>query len=270
MSVAAIPEMVLRLPPEDRAAAVAPVAVSIQGVSRVFAGGGRRLVALHRVSLDLARGEFVCLLGASGSGKSTLLNLVAGLDRPTVGRIETRNARTTLIFQEAALFPWLTVAANVELALRLRGLSRPARRARAAELLQLVRLQAFADRRPHQLSGGMRQRAALARALAQDADILLMDEPFGSLDAMSRDLLHDELERIWREKQLTVLFVTHNAREAVRLADRVVLLSGRPGRVAAEFAVSLPRPRRIESAELASVAAAITDRLRAEVFRAGH
>jgi len=257
------------LDPVDDAAA-APVAVSIRGVSKVFAAGRSRLIALHQVSLDLAQGEFVCLVGASGCGKSTVLNLVAGLDRPTLGYLDTGGARTTLLFQEAALFPWLTVAGNVDLALRLRGVQSAERRERIAELLSLVRLGGFADRRPHELSGGMRQRAALARALAQDADVLLMDEPFGALDAMTRDLLHDELERIWRERRLTVLFVTHNVREAVRLADRVVLFTTRPGRVADEFPVRLPRPRRIESAELAAVAAEITDRLRLEVLQPGH
>jgi NitT/TauT family transport system ATP-binding protein len=175
-----------------------------------------------------------------------------------------------LLFQEAALFPWLTVAGNVDLALRLRRIPKSARRDRVAELLTLVRLGGFADRRPHELSGGMRQRAALARALAQDADVLLMDEPFGALDAMTRDLLHDELERVWRDRHLTVLFVTHNVREAVRLGDRVLLLSSRPGRVVDEFTIQLPRPRRIESPELATVAAEIIDRLRLEVFQPGH
>ncbi len=255
---------------DDRLGAEAPVAVSIRDVSKVFSTGGAPLLALHQVSLDLAPGEFVCLVGASGCGKSTLLNLVAGLDQPTAGRVEIGNARTTLIFQEAALFPWLSVAGNVDLALRLRRMPKSARRDRVADLLTLVRLGGFADRRPHELSGGMRQRAALARALAQDADVLLMDEPFGALDAMTRDLLHDELERIWRERRLTVLFVTHNVREAVRLGDRVVLLSSRPGRVADEFSVQLPRPRRIESPELATVAAEIIDRLRLEVFQPGH
>jgi sulfonate transport system ATP-binding protein len=255
---------------EDRVEAAAQVAVSIRDVSKVFSSGGAPLLALHQVSLDLAPGEFVCLVGASGCGKSTLLNLVAGLDRPTVGRIETDHARTTLLFQEAALFPWLSVAGNVDLALRLRRMPKSARHDRVAELLTLVRLGCFANRRPHELSGGMRQRAALARALAQDADVLLMDEPFGALDAMTRDLLHGELERIWRERHLTVLFVTHNVREAVRLGDRVVLLSSRPGRVADEFAVRLPRPRRIESPELATLAAEIIDRLRQEVLQPGH
>jgi NitT/TauT family transport system ATP-binding protein len=243
--------------------------VSIRSVSKVFGRGRTSLVAVEEISLDLVQGEFVCMVGASGCGKSTLLNLVAGLERPTSGRVDAGTARTTLLFQEAALFPWLTVAGNVDLALRLRGIDREERRDRVAALIQLVRLVGFKDRRPHELSGGMRQRAALARALAQDADVLLMDEPFGALDAITRDLLHNELERIWRERRLTVLFVTHNAREAARLGDRVVLLTSRPGRVAAEFPVTLPRPRRIDSPELAVVAAAITDRLRLEV-RDGH
>ena len=173
------------------------------------------------------------------------------------------------MFQEAALFPWLSVSGNVELPMRLRGIGRAERRQRAAELLDVVRLSGFGDKRPHELSGGMRQRVALARSLAQDADILLMDEPFGALDAMTRDILHDELERIWREQSLTVLFVTHNVREAVRLGDRVILLSSRPGRVIEDFAVNHERPRRIDSPEVSGQAADITDRLRAEVARHG-
>ncbi len=162
-------------------------AVSIRNVSKVFGRGRTSLVAVEEISLDLVQGEFVCMVGASGCGKSTLLNLVAGLERPTTGSVDAGTARTTLLFQEAALFPWLTVAGNVDLALRLRGIDREERRDRVAALLQLVRLVGFKDRRPHELSGGMRQRAALARALAQDADVLLMDEPFGALDAITRD-----------------------------------------------------------------------------------
>jgi NitT/TauT family transport system ATP-binding protein len=208
-------------------------------------------------------------VGASGCGKSTLLNLVAGLDRPTTGTVDTGALRTSLLFQEAALFPWLTAGANVELALRLRGVERRARRQRAAELLETVHLRGMAGRRPHELSGGMRQRVALARALAQETDVLLMDEPFGALDAMTRDLLHDELERLWQERRITVLFVTHNVREAARLGDRIVLLTSRPGRVAAEFAVDVARPRRIESPGVSALAATVTERLRAEVRRHG-
>ena len=239
--------------------------VRVDGVTKVFGHGPETVVALRDVSLDLRRGEFVCLVGASGSGKSTLLNLLAGLDEPSTGTIHTGGARTALIFQEAALFPWLTAAGNVDLALRLRGVPAADRRPRTMELLELVRLGDFARRRPHELSGGMRQRVALARALAQEADVLLMDEPFGALDAITRDLLHDELERIWMERTLTVLFVTHNAREAVRLGDRVVIFSSRPGSVAAEVRVEAPRPRRASSAALADLAGEIGDRLRTEV-----
>ncbi|MEV7225440.1 ABC transporter ATP-binding protein [Polymorphospora sp. 2-325] len=246
------------------------VAVRLDGVSKAYGRGRSALLALDRVSLDVRRGEFVCLLGASGCGKSTLLSLVAGLDAASGGSIDTGGHRVSLMFQEPALFPWLTVAKNVEIAMRLRGVGRDERRRRAEELLETVRLSGFARKRPHELSGGMRQRVALARALAQDADVLLMDEPFGALDAMTRDILHDELERIWRERSLTVLFVTHNVREAVRLGDRVILLSSRPGRIIEDFPVDQPRPRRIDSAEVAELAATITDRLRTEVSRHAH
>jgi NitT/TauT family transport system ATP-binding protein len=220
------------------------------------------------VSLSVAPGEFTCLIGASGCGKSTLLSLVAGLEQPTAGQVSV-GGRVGLMFQEAALFPWLTAAGNVELALRGRGVARAERKKRAAELLETVHLAGFGGKRPHELSGGMRQRVALARALAQDADVLLMDEPFGALDAMTRDLLHDELDRVCAGRNLTVLFVTHNVREAVRLGDRVVLLSSRPGRVIAEYPVPIQRPRRIDSAPVAELAGTITDRLREEVGRHG-
>src|SRR5579863_8577230 len=243
-------------------------AVSLAGVSKVYGRGGSAVRALDQVSLTVQPGEFTCLIGASGCGKSTLLSLVAGLDRPTSGDI-TVHGRVALMFQEPGLFPWLTAGANVELALRARKVPRTERKARAAELLEAVHLSGFAARRPHELSGGMRQRVALARALAQDADVLLMDEPFGALDAMTRDLLHDELDRIREGRDLTVLFVTHNVREAVRLGDRVILLSSRPGRVLAEYPVPIQRPRRSDSAPVSELAGTITDRLREEVSRHG-
>jgi sulfonate transport system ATP-binding protein len=246
----------------------APAAVTLTGVSKVFGRGRAAVHALDEVSLTAAPGEFTCLIGASGCGKSTLLSLVAGLDRPTAGQIRV-GGRVALMFQEPALFPWLTAAGNVELALRARGADRAERRRRAAGLLEVVNLREFGGKRPHELSGGMRQRVALARALAQDADVLLMDEPFGALDAMTRDLLHDELDRVCAGRNLTVLFVTHNVREAVRLGDRVVLLSSRPGRVIADYPVPIARPRRIDSAPVAELAGAITDRLREEVRRHG-
>ncbi len=246
------------------------VAVSLTEVSKVYRTGRTGVLALDRVSLTVKDGEFVCLIGASGCGKSTLLSLVAGLDSPTSGELSTAGRRVTMMFQEPALFPWLTAARNVELALRARGVPRPARGERTAELLETVRLGGFGDRRPHELSGGMRQRVALARALAQDADVLLMDEPFGALDAMTRDLLHEELERICAERTLTVLFVTHNVREAARLGDRVIVLSSRPGRVIGEYPVPRRGPRRIDSAEVAEIAATLTDRLREEMVRHGN
>ena len=246
----------------------APATVTLTGVSKVYGRGGTAVHALDQVSLTASPGEFTCLIGASGCGKSTLLNLVAGLDKPTAGQISV-GGRVALMFQEPGLFPWLTAAGNIELALRARGAAKAERRAKAAELLDTVHLGGFGKKRPHELSGGMRQRVALARALAQDADVLLMDEPFGALDAMTRDLLHDELDRVCQGRNLTVLFVTHNVREAVRLGDRVVVLSSRPGRIIAEYQVPIDRPRRIDSAPVAELAGTITDRLREEMSRHG-
>jgi NitT/TauT family transport system ATP-binding protein len=228
---------------EDRVAT--GTAISLRGVSKAFGHGGSAVVALDNINLDVARGEFVCLVGASGCGKSTSLNLIAGLDRPTIGDISV-HGRTALMFQEAALFPWLTVRDNVALPLRLAGQSKAERRRRADELLEKVHL---------------------GQGPGQDAEILLMDEPFGALDAMTRDLLHDELEQVWSSTGLTVVFVTHNVREAARLSDRIVLLTSLPGKVADEFPVSIARPRRIDSPEVMGLAAAVTDRLRAEVRR---
>ena len=207
----------VRRPDRATVAPVAP-AVRLAGVSQVFDPAAGPV--LEGVDLDVAPGEFVCLLGASGCGKSTLLNLVAGLSRPSAGRVEVAAERPALMFQEPALLPWLTAAGNVELALRARGVGRPARRTEAQRLLELVDLGSHGGKRPHELSGGMRQRVALARALAQDSSVLLMDEPFAALDAITRDVLHQELIRLWGEQRLTVLFVTHNVREAVRLGQQ--------------------------------------------------
>ena len=250
--------------------------VVLSGVTKRHGDATSGVVALQDITLDIAPGEFVCLVGASGCGKTTLLNLVAGLDRPSVGTVDVSSgqhasgaAPVAMLFQDSALFPWLTVAANVELPLRLRGVGKAERRDTAAELLERVHLGEFGAKRPHELSGGMRQRAALARVLAQDAGLLLMDEPFGALDAITRDLLHDELESLWLDRRFTILFVTHNVREAARLGDRIVLLTSRPGRVAATYPVELARPRRIDSPEIAALAATVTDQLRAEVSRHG-
>ena len=244
-------------------------AISLDAVSKVFGHAGDATHAVERVSLEVAKGEFVCLIGASGCGKSTLLNLIAGLDQPTSGTVTVRAKCTTLMFQESALFPWLTARGNIELALRLDGVPKAQRKPRVDELLEMVHLEEFGDKRPHELSGGMRQRTALARSIARDADVLLMDEPFGALDAMTRDLLHEELEALWTRTGLTVVFVTHNVREAVRLGNRVVLLTSRPGRIAEEYLVDTGRPRRIDSTAVATLAATMTDRLREEVRHHG-
>jgi len=243
-------------------------ALSVQHLSVAYPHDDRLHFALQGANLEVKRGEFVCIVGGSGSGKTTLLNILAGLDRPTSGRAHV-HGRIALIFQEPALLPWLTASGNVRLALELRGVRASERGRIASEILARVHLAGFEGRRPHELSGGMKQRVALARALAQDADVLLMDEPFGSLDAITRDLLHEELERIWRGSGLTVLFVTHNAREAVRLGDRVLVFTSRPGRVAHEVRVELARPRSLDSPELALVAGRITEHLKLEMANDG-
>ncbi|WP_345416540.1 ABC transporter ATP-binding protein [Pseudonocardia xishanensis] len=222
----------------------ADTAVELAGVGKTFGSGAGAVTALRGIDLRVRHGEFVCLLGASGCGKSTLLNLLAGLDEATTGTVGVSAARPSFMFQEAALMPWLTATRNVELPLQLAGLGRAARRERAGELLDLVRLSGVGDKRPHELSGGMRQRVSLARALAAATSsaeggpgLLLMDEPFAALDAITRDVLQGELLRVWEATGTTVVFVTHDVREAVRLAQRVVLLSSRPGTVVREWTV---------------------------------
>jgi NitT/TauT family transport system ATP-binding protein len=256
---------------EDGAPPQGAPAVSLDHVSKAFGRSGSSQTVLEDINLEVAPGEFVCILGASGCGKSTLLNLVAGLDRPSAGTIRTPGGRPALMFQEHALFPWLTAGRNIELALRLRGVPRAERRTEAERLLEMVRLRGAYGKRVHELSGGMRQRVALARALSQETPVLLMDEPFAALDAITRDVLHEELTRIWSTGAggLSVLFVTHNVREAVRLAQRVVLLSSRPGRVAREWRVDIPQPRRVEDAAVADMSVEITDHLRGEIRRHG-
>jgi NitT/TauT family transport system ATP-binding protein len=235
---------------------------------------GTRLLALDHINLEVKAGEFVCIVGPSGCGKSTLLHLVAGLHQQTSGQIlidgkpvEGPGTDRILIFQEHGLFPWLTVAQNVEFGMKMKGVSKAEREEKTGHYLRLVHLAKFKDSYIHQLSGGMRQRVAIARALATEPDVLLMDEPFAALDAQTRDLLHDELERIWSETGRTIIFVTHNVREAIRLGDRVVLMTFRPGRVKNEFAVSLDRPRSLEDVDVARAAREILGELREEINR---
>jgi len=227
---------------------------------------------LRSVSLRVAAGEFVCLLGPSGSGKSTILNLIAGLSKPTVGRVRCADVDVAgpgpdraIVFQDAALFPWLSLRDNVEFPLKLQGHAAAARAARSEELLRQVHLWRFAGRFPHELSGGMRQRGAIARALATDPAVLLMDEPFAALDAQTREILQGEVERIWSATRKTIIFVTHNVREAVRLADRVVLMGTRPGRVLHEERVDLPRPRAANDARVSALANGVARRIASEV-----
>jgi NitT/TauT family transport system ATP-binding protein len=233
---------------------------------------GERLLALDRISLEVKPGEFLCIVGPSGCGKSTLLHLIAGLQPQTSGKVLVDGTPVNgpgtdriLIFQELGLFPWLTVGGNVEFGLKMKNVSKAEREEKVQHYLRLVHLLKFRDSYIHQLSGGMRQRVALARALATEPDVLLMDEPFAALDAQTRDLLHDELERIWAETGRTIIFVTHNVREAVRLGDRVALMTFRPGRVKQEFSVNLPRPRHMEQADVARTAGDILNCLRDEI-----
>lgn len=233
---------------------------------------GNRLLALDQIELKVQLGEFLCIVGPSGCGKSTLLHIITGLQRPSSGSVLVDDklvdgpaANRILIFQELGLFPWLTVAQNVEFGLKIAGLRSRERRERTAHYLRMVHLSQFHDSYIHQLSGGMRQRVALARALATEPDVLLMDEPFAALDAQTRDLLHDELERIWAETGRTIIFVTHNVREATRLGDRVVLFTFRPGRIKQEFRIDLPRPRQIEDLAVAQMAGEILEELRSEI-----
>ena len=240
-------------------------AIRMQSLGKRF--GETAPLVLDDITLSIEPGEFVCLLGASGCGKSTLLNIIAGLERPTTGSVTVASGNAAVMFQDAALFPWLSARKNVELALSLRGVSRDQRRGQALELLDVVSLVDAADKRPHELSGGMRQRVALARSLAQDRAVLLMDEPFAALDAITRDLLHEQLELVWRRTGRTIVFVTHNVREAARLGQRVLLMSSRPGRITHEWSIVDTGPRRIESPQVAELAIEITDQLRKEIRR---
>jgi sulfonate transport system ATP-binding protein len=247
----------------------------LENISRSFETPIGKVFAIDRLNLNVKEGEFLCVVGPSGCGKSTLLNIMAGLDRPTSGRIYANNKLVEgpvsghiLIFQELALFPWLTVRDNVEFGLKMKGMQARERRERARHFLRLVHLSKFEQSFLHELSGGMRQRVALARALALEPQVLLMDEPFAALDAQTRDRLHEELERIWQETRSTIVFVTHNVREAVRLGDRVLLLTFRPGRVKKAHFIELPRPRTMEDPALALVSRKLLAELREEIDRA--
>ena len=224
--------------------------VVIDNVSKVFGTDGRLMVALKDIDLAIPRGQFVCLLGPSGCGKSTLLNAIAGFAPPTSGRVLADGVPVTgpgpergMVFQEYALFPWMTVEQNVGFGLEIKGMARAQINTRVAQLLKLLSLEDFAKRYPKDLSGGMRQRVAIARVLALDSPIMLMDEPFGALDALTRRNLQDELLRLWAELKKTVIFVTHSIEEAIYLADRIVVMTYRPGTIKRDLIVDLPRLR---------------------------
>ncbi len=236
-------------------------AVRLDAVTQAFSRRGSERTALAEVSLEIMAGEFVAVVGPSGCGKSTLLDLVAGHARPATGTVTVGTAEVSgpgpdrmLVFQEHALFPWLTVQANVEFGLRSAGVDPERRAATASEWISRVGLTDAAHMHPHELSGGMRQRGALARAFALAPQVLLMDEPFSALDAPSRDRLHVELQDLWRETGTTIIFVTHNVREAVVLGDRVIVMSSGPGRVIADVPITLPRPRVVESGRVVDLA----------------
>ena len=257
----------------ERASAISKVGLSDICLS-YRAQSGERLLALDHINLQVRAGEFLCIVGPSGCGKSTLLHLIAGLHSQSSGQIlvdgnpvQGPGTDRIMIFQDHALFPWLTVGENVEFGMKMKGVPKGERRKKTEHYLHLVHLGKFKKSYIHQLSGGMRQRVAIARALATEPDVLLMDEPFAALDAQTRDLLHDELERIWSETGRTIIFVTHNVREAVRLGDRVVLMTFRPGRVKREFSITLPRPRSLEDPEVALTARSVLDELREETNR---
>jgi NitT/TauT family transport system ATP-binding protein len=247
-----------------------PTHLAIDQVTQWFETGHGRVQALDRVSLQVASGEFVCLLGPSGCGKSTLLNLIAGLEMPSAGTlmaggqpIRAPSRERMMMFQESALFPWLDVLSNVMFGLKHKpGLTSAERREVAEYYLKLVGLEKFMYAYIHELSGGMKQRVALARALAPNPRVLLMDEPFAALDALTREQLYGDLQRIWLQRKVTIVFVTHNVREAACLGDRVLLFSSHPGRIREEFQIKLPRPRDINSVPLAAYATDIMSALK--------
>jgi NitT/TauT family transport system ATP-binding protein len=224
--------------------------ITVRGVNKIFPTVGGPLVALQDIDLEIPPGQFTCLLGPSGCGKSTLLNAIAGFALPTSGSIQANGRTVTgpgpergMVFQEYALFPWMTVEQNIGFGLEIKGMPAPQIRARVTDLLTMLSLSDFRQRFPKDLSGGMRQRVAIARVLALDSPIMLMDEPFGALDALTRRNLQDELLRIWSELKKTIIFVTHSIEEAIYLADRIVVMTYRPGTVKRDLIVDLPRPR---------------------------
>jgi ABC-type nitrate/sulfonate/bicarbonate transport system ATPase subunit len=248
--------------------------LSVRDVSKIFTIGQERVEALHHVDLEVQKGEFVCLIGASGCGKSTLLRIIAGFEKPSSGDVRVYDAPVTgpgsdrgMVFQDYALFPWMTVRQNIAFGPRQKQLPRKEVEEKTSLYLDMVGLGKFADRFPYQLSGGMKQRVAIARVLANEASILLMDEPFGALDALTREQLQDELLEIWARTKVTVLFVTHSVEEAALLADRVVVMTAGPGRIESDNRVRLARPREVSAQDFNDVRRSLTERLTSHVRR---
>jgi ABC-type nitrate/sulfonate/bicarbonate transport system ATPase subunit len=251
-----------------------PPQLAIRSVTKRFTVGDDEIEALARVDVTILKGQFVCLIGASGCGKSTLLRIVAGFEEPTTGAVLSDDKPITgpasdrgMVFQDYALFPWMTVRQNISFGPRQRDLPRRQVEEIAEEFMRLVGLERFADRYPAQLSGGMKQRVAIARVLANDASILLMDQPFGALDALTREQLQHELLQIWSRTGVTIILVTHSVEEAVLLADRVLVMSAGPGRIANDIMIDLPRPRDVASPEFNAVRRDVARRLTSHLAR---
>lgn len=248
------------------------MSLTVENVSKTFNSKKNIVYTLKDVKLEIKQGEFVCLLGPSGCGKSTLLNIIAGLDESTTGKV-TLNGKTikepgtdrAVMFQESALFPWQTVIENVEFGMKIAGVAPAKRKEIALKYLKMVHLTKFQNSYVHELSGGMKQRVALARALTLDSEVLLMDEPFAALDSQTKNILHMELQKIWLETGKTIILVTHNVEEAVLLADRVIVMSARPGLIKKEFKIQLSRPRFIENVDLTYMLANVMKELKKEV-----
>lgn len=248
------------------------IRLKLENVSKSYVVRDRELTVLKDINLEIKDGEFVCMVGPSGCGKTTLLNIIGGLERNFKGSVLHKNKPIgatgpdrLMILQDLGLFPWLTVQKNVEFGLKIKNIPHNKRHRIVMKYLDMVHLLKFKDAYIHQLSGGMKQRVALARALVMDPEILLMDEPFTALDAQTRDILHDELQKIWTATKKTIIFVTHNVREAVCLGDRVVVLSAQPGEIKACFSINLPRPRHIEDHGLMENVRLVLGKLKFEI-----
>lgn len=242
--------------------------LQVINTSKKFKARSGYIGALKNINLDIQPGEFICLVGPSGCGKSTLLNLLAGIEKPDTGAVMI-DGKIGLMFQEPALFPWLKVKDNIGFGLKIKKMSKKKKAEEVGKYLQMVHLSSFSEAYPHELSGGMKQRVALARTLILDPDILLMDEPFAALDAQTREMLYQELQEIWQSTKKTVVFVTHNVREAVCLGDRIEIFTARPGEIKKEIKVDLERPRSMNDLKVAQMANEIMAELKIEIEKTG-